>query len=154
MTDSSSKLLRIHGRWYQERKPTKNPKPEPKKTPKTILHPFQWRLKQLFPYILPTLCLHPTRAGTNCPVELSCKRRCWPGGVWKYTCVPGASDINLGGRLRAFNATRNLSWESSQWKAEMAACRICSILLVGFFIMRDHTVGAQPNFPSSNLLHQ
>jgi hypothetical protein len=40
MTDSSSKLLQIQGRWYQEKKPTKNPKPEPKQNPKTILHPF------------------------------------------------------------------------------------------------------------------
>jgi hypothetical protein len=32
MTDSSSKLLQIQGSWYQERKPTKIPKPEPKKT--------------------------------------------------------------------------------------------------------------------------
>jgi hypothetical protein len=39
MTDSSSKLLQIQGSWYQERKPTKIPKPEPKKQI-TILHPF------------------------------------------------------------------------------------------------------------------
>jgi hypothetical protein len=31
MTVSSSKLLQIQGRWYQERKPTTIPKPEPKK---------------------------------------------------------------------------------------------------------------------------
>ena len=40
MTDSSSKLLQIQGKWYQERKPNKNPKPEPKKDPKTILNPY------------------------------------------------------------------------------------------------------------------
>ena len=34
MTDSSSKLLQIQGKWYQERKPTKNPEPEPKKIQK------------------------------------------------------------------------------------------------------------------------
>ena len=31
MTGSSSKLLQIQGKWYRERKPTKNPKPEAKK---------------------------------------------------------------------------------------------------------------------------
>ena len=30
MTDSSSKLLQIQGKWHQERKPNKNPKPEKK----------------------------------------------------------------------------------------------------------------------------
>ena len=30
MTGSSSKLLQIQGKWYRERKPTKNPKPEAK----------------------------------------------------------------------------------------------------------------------------
>ena len=39
MTDSSSKLLQIQGTWHQERKPTKNPKPEPKKT-KNYSAPF------------------------------------------------------------------------------------------------------------------
>jgi len=40
MTGSSSKLLQIQGKWYRERKPNKNPKPEAKKNPKTILHPI------------------------------------------------------------------------------------------------------------------
>jgi hypothetical protein len=43
MTGSSSKLLQIHGKWYRERKPKKNPKPEAKKKkkhPKTILQPY------------------------------------------------------------------------------------------------------------------
>ena len=39
MTDSSSKLLQAQGRWYQERKATKIPKPE-QKNQKTILRPF------------------------------------------------------------------------------------------------------------------
>ena len=39
-TGSSSKLLQIQGKWYRERKPKKNPKPEAKKNPKTILHPY------------------------------------------------------------------------------------------------------------------
>jgi hypothetical protein len=34
MTDSSSKLLQAQGKWYQERKPNKNPKPEPKEIQK------------------------------------------------------------------------------------------------------------------------
>jgi hypothetical protein len=38
MTGSSSKLLQIQGKWYQERKPNKNPEPEAKKT---ILHPIK-----------------------------------------------------------------------------------------------------------------
>jgi hypothetical protein len=38
MTGSSSKLLQIQGKWYQERKQKKT-KPGAKKT-KTILHPF------------------------------------------------------------------------------------------------------------------
>ena len=41
MTGSSSKLLQIQGKWYQERKPNKNPKPEAKKIPKTILHQYR-----------------------------------------------------------------------------------------------------------------
>ena len=40
MTGSSSKLLQIQGKWYRERKPKKDPKPEAKKNPKTILHPL------------------------------------------------------------------------------------------------------------------
>jgi len=39
MTGSSSKLLQIQGKWYWERKQKTNPKPEAKKTTKTILHP-------------------------------------------------------------------------------------------------------------------
>jgi hypothetical protein len=31
MTGSSSKLLQIQGKWYLERKPKENPKPEAKK---------------------------------------------------------------------------------------------------------------------------
>jgi hypothetical protein len=40
MTDSSSKLLQIQGKWYQERKQQKKTKPEPKEKIKTILNPF------------------------------------------------------------------------------------------------------------------
>ena len=39
MTGSSSKLLQIQGKWYQEREQKKTT-PEAKNIPKTILHPF------------------------------------------------------------------------------------------------------------------
>jgi hypothetical protein len=40
MTGSSSKLLQIQGKMVPGKKTKKNPKPEAKKNPKTILHPF------------------------------------------------------------------------------------------------------------------
>jgi len=40
MTGSSSKLLQVQGKWYQERKHKKKQKPEQKRNPKTILHPL------------------------------------------------------------------------------------------------------------------
>jgi hypothetical protein len=40
-TGSSSKLLQIQGKWYRERKPNKNPKPEAKKKSKTYSTPKQ-----------------------------------------------------------------------------------------------------------------
>ena len=50
MTGSSSKLLQIQGKWYQDRKKKTNlrqkkTKPEAKKIPKTILHPWPWQLR-------------------------------------------------------------------------------------------------------------
>ena len=57
MTDSSSKLLQIQGKWYQERKP-KNPEPEPKKLSKNYSEPnHQHVLKQV---------LEPTGEGAVC----------------------------------------------------------------------------------------
>ena len=42
MTGSSSKLLQIQGKWYQERKPKKHPKPEAKKKNNNYSTPFFW----------------------------------------------------------------------------------------------------------------
>ena len=44
MTGSSSKLLQIQGKWYRERKPKKNPKPEAKTRwkPRTRMYSRAW----------------------------------------------------------------------------------------------------------------
>jgi hypothetical protein len=45
MTGSSSKLLQIQGKWYRERKPKKNPKPEAKTNPKISTPIFFWQFQ-------------------------------------------------------------------------------------------------------------
>ena len=48
MTDSSSKLLQIQGKWYQERKPKQIPKPEQKKKSKNYSEPFLSQTSMFF----------------------------------------------------------------------------------------------------------
>ena len=60
MTNSSSKPLQTLGKWYQPRNQKKNPKPAPKKNPKTISHP-NWNLDgsgQAYAYKIESFNLH------------------------------------------------------------------------------------------------
>ena len=59
MTDSSSKLLQIRGKWYQERKPKKNPR--------TILNPKKWVSKGVSQLdgISPMTSQNPPRMALN-----------------------------------------------------------------------------------------
>jgi hypothetical protein len=46
MTGSSSKLLQIQGKWYQERMAKKNPKPEANKNTKNYSTPIKcWQVE-------------------------------------------------------------------------------------------------------------